>query len=53
MVEWHHLLNGQEFVQTPGDSEGQGGLICWSQWGHKEHLNINNPSPWQPPVYSV
>ena len=21
---WHHQLNGREFEQTPGDSEGQG-----------------------------
>ena len=24
MVGWHHQLNGLEFEQTPGDSEGQG-----------------------------
>ena len=23
MVGWHHRLSGHEFVQTPGDSEGQ------------------------------
>ena len=23
MIGWHHWLNGHEFVQTPGDSEGQ------------------------------
>ena len=23
MVEWHHRLNGHEFEQMPGDSEGQ------------------------------
>ena len=28
MVEWHHKLNGQVFEQTPGDSEGQGSLVC-------------------------
>ena len=28
MVGWHHQLNGQEFEQTPGDSEGQGSLGC-------------------------
>ena len=22
--------------QTPGDSEGQGSLVCCSPWGHKE-----------------
>ena len=36
MVGWHHRLNGHEFEQTPGDSEGQGKLSCCSQWGHKE-----------------
>ena len=25
MVEWHHRLNGREFEQTLGDSEGQTG----------------------------
>ena len=35
MVGWHHQLNGHEFEQTLGDSEGQGGLACCSSWGHK------------------
>ena len=26
MFEWHHWLNGYEFEQTPGNSEGQGSL---------------------------
>ena len=26
MIGWHHQLNGHEFQQTPGDSEGQGSL---------------------------
>ena len=26
MVGWHHSLNGYEFEQIPGDSEGQGSL---------------------------
>ena len=26
MVAWHHRLNGHEFEQAPGDSEGQGSL---------------------------
>ena len=30
MVGWHHQLNGHEFEQTPGDSEGQGSLACCS-----------------------
>ena len=26
MIGWHHRLNGHEFEQTLGDSEGQGSL---------------------------
>ena len=49
MVGWHHGLNGHEFEQDPGDSEGQGSLACCSPWGHKEsdmteQLNNNNNS---------
>ena len=36
MVGWHHLLNGHEFEQAPGDSEGQGSLMCCGPWGCKE-----------------
>ena len=36
VVRWHHQLNGYEFEQTPGDSEGQGSLVCCSPWGRKE-----------------
>ena len=36
MAGWHHRLNGHEFEQTLGDSEGQGSLSCCSPWGHKE-----------------
>ena len=36
MVEWHHRVNGHEFEQTPEDSEGQGSLVCCSQWGRQE-----------------
>ena len=35
-VGWHHQVNGHEFEQTPGDSEGQGSLACCRPWGHKE-----------------
>ena len=47
MVGWHHQLNGHEFAQTPGDSEGQGSLVCYSLWDRKEsdrtdQLNKNN-----------
>ena len=36
MIGWHHRLNGHEFEQTLGNSEGQGSLACHSPWGHKE-----------------
>ena len=29
-------LNGHEFEQISGDSEGQGNLACCSPWGHKQ-----------------
>ena len=38
MVGWHHQLNGQEFEQTPRGSEGQGSLVCYSLWGHKDPI---------------
>ena len=48
MVKWHHRLNGHEFEQAPGDSEGQGSLACCSPQDRKEanrteRLN-NNPT---------
>ena len=47
MAGWYHQLNGHEFEQTLGDSEGQGSLACFSPWvckelGMTEHLNSNN-----------
>ena len=36
MVGWHHRLDGHETEQAPGVGDGQGGLACWSPWGHKE-----------------
>ena len=35
MVGWHHWLDGHEFEQTQGDSEGQASLGCCSSWGCK------------------
>ena len=35
MAGWHQKLNGHEFKQTLGDSEGQGSLACCSPWGCK------------------
>ena len=36
MAGWHCQLNGHEFEQTLGDGEGEGSLVCYSPWGHKE-----------------
>ena len=33
IVGWHHQLNGHEFEQASGDSEGQGSLASYSLWG--------------------
>ena len=40
MIGWHHQLNGHEFEQTLGDSEGQGSLACCSPWGWKVRYNL-------------
>ena len=28
MVQWHHQLDGHEFEQALGASDGQGSLVC-------------------------
>ena len=35
-VGWHLRLNGHEFEQTMGASEGQGSRVCYSPWGCRE-----------------
>ena len=36
MVRQHHRINGPDSEQTPGGSEGQESLACYSPWGCKE-----------------
>ena len=36
LVGWHHQLDGHEFEQSLGVSDGQGSLAYCSPWGHKE-----------------
>jgi len=36
MVIYHHQFNRHEFEQTPGDSKGQGSLVCCSPWDYEE-----------------
>ena len=50
MVGQHHRLDGHEFEQTLGDSEGHGSLECCSSCGHEgsnmtERLNNSNNKP--------
>ena len=36
MIGWHHQLDGHEFEQALGVSDGQGSLVYCSPWGRKE-----------------
>ena len=36
MVGWHHLLNRDEFEQTLGIGDRQGGLVCYGHGGCEE-----------------
>ena len=40
LVGWYHRFDEHDLGQTPGDSGGQGSMVCCSPWGHKE-LNMN------------
>ena len=39
MVGWHHQLNEHGFEWTLAVGDGQGGLACWSSWGHRIRHN--------------
>ena len=36
MAGWHHRLDWRGSEWTPGDGDGQGGLVCCDSWGRKE-----------------
>ena len=42
MVGWHHWLDRHEFEQTPGNSEGQGSLVCCSPGVTKSRRQLSN-----------
>ena len=44
MVGWHYWLDGHEFEQTLGDSEGQGSLVFCCPWGCKESSMTHWPN---------
>ena len=50
MAGWHHWLNGHEFEQAAGYSEGHRSLVCCRPWCQKEsdtteQQNNNNSTP--------
>ena len=52
LVGWHHWLNTHEFGWALGDGEGQGSLVWYSPWGHKEsdmmeQLNNRSGPKWE------
>ena len=44
MVGWHHRLNGHEFEQAPGGSEGQEGLRAAVHGVTKSRTQLDNDS---------
>ena len=40
-----HQLDGHEFEQALGVSDGYGSLVCCSPWGHKE-LDMTEQVSW-------
>ena len=44
IIGWHHRLDGHEFEQALGDSEGQGSLPSCSPCGHKESDTPERPN---------
>ena len=53
MIGWHHCLSRHECEQTPGDSEGQVSLACYSPWSCKEsdtterlHFHLSFTTDW-------
>ena len=40
MFVWYHQLNGHEFEQALGDSEGQRNLACCSQWDRRDRDDL-------------
>ena len=53
MVGWHHQLDGHEFEQAPGDSEGQGSLACCSPRGRKSQTRLSDCTTATTVIYTV
>ena len=39
-LDKHHRLRAHKCEQTPGDSEGQGSLVCCSSWDGRVRHNL-------------
>ena len=59
MVGWHHQLNGHEFRQTPGESEGEGSLVCWrvhgvmTKWLNSKTCDVHRSSRTVSPTLAI
>ena len=42
MGGWHHRLNGHEFEQPLGDSEGLGSLACLQSMGLQSQTRLSD-----------
>ena len=42
MVGWHHQLNGREFEQALGGSDGQRSMVYCSPCGHKSQTQLSD-----------
>ena len=42
LVGWHQQLDGHEFEQALGVGDGQGSLVSFSPWGHKELTQLSD-----------
>ena len=42
VVGWHYWINRHEFELTPGDSEGQGSLVCCRPLGANSQTRLSN-----------
>ena len=50
MAGQHHQCNEHVLGQTPGDGEGQGGLVYYSPWGYKDSESCWVTTPYLPDV---
>ena len=46
MTGWHHWLDGRESEWTPGDADGQGGLVCCDSWVPKSRTRLSDWTDW-------